>query len=322
LRQGEPQGPHRWPDRLSELHHDTNDAVGNGFPWENSTGIFATFRNQYLFPSALFNDTAAYACTIESVHARSSSFVGGSTNVYGAFPNGDESIIDLGGNLGANLDPTFDLNSNGYSHCRITGNAVSQITINTSAGPNGATRSDCASCVDPAGWCQVGSIEQGLDASFGGGAMWENKLAVYPTGNSGAGVWETSNGAPFGQPDCGGSADPQRAYGSGNFANPNHMTTALGVDAFDFLWVFKGLAPPPPATVEMQIAEIIRLLLTPEGLRCSGLDLTPGNNKIEDDALMFPGGANWDPVQPTVSTGKPQTGDELQDSLRSAGFRP
>ena len=86
------------------------------------------------------------------------------------------------------------------------------------------------------------------------------------------------------------------------------------------MWVFGGLALPGPATVEQQIKEIIRLLLTPQGLRCSGLDLTPGNGFIEDDPIDFPNGKMWDPQQPQVTSGLPKTGDELKDGIRSAGF--
>lgn len=300
------------------LRDDTSTGVGNGFPWENSTGIFATFRNMYLFPSALIGSTSVYASSIETVHARSVSFTGASTNVYGSFPNGDDSYIQLGGSLGASLSATFDLNQNGYVHCQVNGDNTNPITIDTStSGPGGKVRSQCASCVDPAGWCSVGDISAGLDSSFGGGALWDHYLSVYSSGNSGAGVWDTSNGSA----SCGGAADPSRAYGSGAFANPNHMTTALGVDGYDFVWIFKGLAPPPPATVQQQVEEIIRLLLTPEGLRCSGLDLTV-NGKPNDDPVAFPAGATVDPIQPTVGTGGIKGGTENFDGPRDKQWKP
>jgi len=297
----------------------TNTFVGNGFPFENSSFFFSSFRNQYLYPSSIFVATSAYACTVESMSARSVSFVGGSTNVYASFTNGDPSFIELSGSNPGSLLPTFALNSNSQNICTMTGTDATPLVIGNRTGIRGSVVSNCTSCILGDAECPLGNIEAPLDATWGDGPMWDMKISV-GTGNSGAGVWDTSD-TTFGTPPCEGGT-PQRAFGSSTFANPNHLTTALGVDGFDFVWVFQGLAPPPPATVEQQIKEIIRLLLTPEALRCSGLDLTPGNGKIEDDPIAFPNGANWDPVQPTVTTGQPKTGDELVDGLRSAGFRP
>jgi hypothetical protein len=303
-----------------DFYDDTNAAVGNGFPWENSMGFFATFRNQYLYTS---DDVSQIACTMEGISARSSSFTGGSTNVYTSFSNGDPSFVDVGTGLGS-LSTTFSINYGADDLCRLEGTNATPITISTTTGVRGSTISVCASCPgadysEKNGWCQLGDVSAGLPGG-GLGVLVDMNLAV-GSGNSGAGVWDTHSTDFGGGSECGGD----RAYGSGAFANPNWLTTALAVDSFDFVWVFPGLAPPPPATVEQQIAEIIRLLLTPEGLRCSGLDTTSGNGKIEDDPVQFPAGANVDPISPQIGAtdpGSTTTGDETVDGLRSGGFRP
>jgi len=85
-----------------------------------------------------------------------------------------------------------------------------------------------------------------------------------------------------------------------------------------------GLMMTNPSTCgvfEQQIKEIVRLLLTPEGLRCSGLDLNGGNGRIEDTPFSFPNGSKIDPIQPQVTTGGTVTGDELVDGLRQCGWR-
>ena len=51
-----------------EMLDDTQASWGNGFPWENSTFFFSTYRNQYLFPSSTVDDVARIALTIESIH--------------------------------------------------------------------------------------------------------------------------------------------------------------------------------------------------------------------------------------------------------------
>ena len=48
------------------------------------------------------------------------------------------------------------------------------------------------------------------------------------TGHSGDTVWDVSSGP-------GGSLAPQHAFGSGAFLNPDHLTTALGVDDSAFV---------------------------------------------------------------------------------------
>jgi hypothetical protein len=284
-----------------EMQDDTQQNVGNGFPWENSTFFFSTFRNQFLYPSSTVSETAALACTIESIQARSSSFAGASTNVYtGA------GFVDVGDAVSSSLVKTFSLNTGTPG---TYGNISGDYTIGSTTGVNGALLSTCVSCGTDR-WITTIDIENTAPD------ILVDQYGVVGTGNSGGGIWDMTT-TQFGQ-GCNG---PERAYGSGSFANSLHVTTALGVDDANFVWVFQGLAAAPPATVEQQIKEIIRLLLTPEGLRCSGLDLNGGNGKIQDDPITFPNGANWDPIQPQVSSGGSITGDELQDGLRNAGFR-
>jgi hypothetical protein len=296
----------------------TSSNVGNGFPWENDAGSFATYRNQFLYYSENISETSKIACTLESVAARDTSFTGNSTNIWGSFANGGKSSLVGGGAVGP-LNRDFALNSNGFEYCRLEGDDTNPINFGNTTGPRGSSRSTCNSCLSADKWCSFGDITGGLDTQFGAGVLWDFQHSINP-GGSGAGVWDTSNSTGNSCDNSGKS--PERAYGSAAFANPQHMTTALAIDGFDFVWVFEGKAPPPAATVEQQIKEIIRLLLTPEGLRCSGLDLNAGNGKIEDDPISFPNGAQWDPIQPQVATGGKTTGDEAVDDLRSAGFRP
>lgn len=285
----------------TEMQDDTQQSFGNGFPWENSTFFFSSYRNQYLYPSSTVADTSALACTIESIQARSSSFGGSSTNVFtGA------GFVDVGDAIADSLVKTFALNTGTASSYGIISG---DYTIDSTTGANGATLSTCTSCGTDS-WITTIDIENNTPS------ILVDHNAVVGTGNSGAGVWDVTSGQ-FGQ----GCSGPERAYGSGSFANSQHTTTSLGIDDANFVWVFSGLAAAPPATVEQQIKEIIRLLLTPEGLRCSGLDLNGGNGKIQDDPITFPNGANWDPIQPQVTSGGSITGDELQDGLRNAGFR-
>jgi hypothetical protein len=290
----------------------TSPNVGNGFPWENETLFFSTFRNQFLFSSSDVNAVKSVAVTIESIGARSVSFTGANVNVYGSVNNGSPSAIVVSDNIGDTLVPQFAANGGPLEHCRIEGTDAAPIVINTRVGPKGALISACDSCASPDEWCVIGDLRLPATLGSNGNLLVDHELAV-STGNSGAGVWDTN-----GNGNC--ATGSSRAYGSGQFANVNHLTTALGVDEFGFIWVFKGLRPPPPATVEQQIKEIVRLLLTPEGLRCSGLDLTPDNDIIEDDPITFPNGANIDPIQPSISTGGQKTGDEAVDGLRSCGW--
>ena len=41
------------------MNTETSPNVGNGFPWENSTFFFATYRNQYLYTSAHMSEVAS-----------------------------------------------------------------------------------------------------------------------------------------------------------------------------------------------------------------------------------------------------------------------
>lgn len=291
----------------------TSTGVGNGFPWENSTGFFASFRNQYLFPSGAITKVRAVADTIESLHARSVSFSGSGNHIYNSAGKG--SFVRITPGAGGTLVPTFALNSTPTIIQQLQAAPGGSFEIGMIGLPSGGAGflSTCASCPgspDPKSassrdrWANIG------DLSLVTGSILVDSLANVG-GGAGSGVWDTGSGT---------ACEARRAYGSGQFANPNHLTTALGVDTFDFVWVFQGLAPPPSASVEQQIAEIIRLLLTPEGLRCSGLDLVSGNGKMEDTAIAFPNGSTVDPVSPQVSTGGLITGEENEDGRRRAGF--
>lgn len=296
-----------------ERQGSTSTGVGNGFPWENSTGFFATFRNQYLFPSTTITKVKNVADTIESMHSRSVSFSGNGNHIYNDAGKG--SFVRITSGASNTLVPTFALNTGATTYQSLTATPGAPIQIGMVALPSGGAGflSTCLTCVgsaDPKSpasrdrWATLG------DLSLITGSVMIDSLSNVG-GGTGNGIWDTGSGT---------ACEARRAYGSGAFANPNNLTTALGVDTFDTVWVFQGLAPPPPATVEMQIAEIIRLLLTPEGLRCSFLDRTPGDGKVQDDPIAFPAGATVDPTSLQVSTGGVVGGDELQDGRKRAGY--
>lgn len=295
----------------------TSNNVGNIYPWTSSLGFFATFHNQYMWPSATaLTKVLGVSDSIESMHARTVSFSGASNQTYNNAGKG--SYIKIGPSATATLNRTFALNTTTTVLKQLNATAAATIQLTSVAKPGGnGFLSSCLSCVgdaDPKSatsrdrWADLGDLAT-LISTYPTGIMIDSLNNV--SGGSGFGVWDTGFGT---------ACEARRAYGSGAFANPNHLTTALGVDAFDMVWVFQGLAPPPSATVEQQIAEIIRLLLTPEGLRCSGLDVTPGNKKIQDNAIAFPGGSTIDPISPQVTSGGLIGGDENQDGRRPAGF--
>jgi hypothetical protein len=296
-----------------ERQGSTSTGVGNGFPWENSTGFFASFRNQYLYPANAITKVRAVADTIESLHARSVSFSGAGNHIYNSAGKG--SFVRITPGASNTLVPTFALNSTPTIIQSLSAAPGGSFEIGMVGLPSGSAGflSTCVSCAgspDPKSpssrdrWANIG------DLSTVTGSILVDSLANVG-GGTGNGIWDTGSGT---------ACEARRAYGSGSFANPNHLTTALGVDTFDMVWVFQGLAPPPSASVEQQIAEIIRLLLTPEGLRCSFLDLTTGDSKIGDDPIAFPDGASIDPISPQVSNGGTVTGDELEEGRRRAGY--
>jgi len=294
----------------NEMQDATSTYVGNGFPWENSTFFFSTYRNQFLYPSSMVDGVAAASITLESVQTRSTSFTGANTNDFGSFTNGAASFVRVTDAVSSSLVTTFAANPKpGAAICEITGTSAAPIQMSTMTGPNGSLLQTCTSCANGDRWCNLGNITPGV-RTYSHVLLDQNLRVV---GGSGYGVWDTTTSL------C---SSAQRAYGSGSFANPNHLTTALSVDTYNWPWVGWGVGKPPAATVEQQIKEIVRLLLTPEGLRCSGLDLTPGNGIIEDDPFSFPMGKAIDPIQPQVTTGGTITGDELVDGMRSYGWKP
>lgn len=291
-----------------ERQGSTSTGVGNGFPWENSVGFFASFRNQYLFPSTAINKVRGVADTIESMHARSVSFSGSGNNIYNAAGKG--SFVAITSGASNTLVPTFSLNTGATAYKSL----AAPFEIGMVALPSGSAGflSTCVSCLgsaDPKSpasrdrWANLGDL-----SLITGSVLLDHKANV--GGGTGNGIWDTGSGT---------ACEARRAYGSGSFINPNHLTTAFGVDTFDTVWVFQGLAPPPSATVEQQIAEIVRLLLTPEGLRCSFLDLTI-NGKRNDDPIAFPGGSTVDSISPQVTSGGFILGDETIEGKPSAGF--
>jgi hypothetical protein len=308
-----------------EAQDNTQDSWGNGYPWENSTFFFASYRNQYLWPSSTMTDMLKTTVQMDSLHSRGTSFMSSATNIYGSFRRGANSIISVGEALTDTLVIDFDLNpAPGTEFARLEGSSTTPFTIGSFTGPNGTVLSTCAGgispndcppdpdCPDPETtdcWARIGKLPGPTNV------LLDQIVAV--ASGSGSGVWDMTGGP--GEIIC---PEPQRAYGSTSFYNLNWLTTAFGVDDMGFIWVFSGVGPPPPATVEQQIKEIVRLLLTPEGLRCSGLDLVPGNGLIEDTPIMYPNGQFVDPIQPQVTTGQPVTGDELIDDVRKSGWQP
>jgi hypothetical protein len=307
----------------AEMNNDSQNSFGNGFPWENSTFFFATYRNQFLYPSTTLDAMGSVTCDIQSIGARVSSFSTAGTNTYASFANGAPSTIAVTDAIADSLVSTFSLNTGGTSLGLLEGTAGSPIVFEGRTGVNGSTVSTCTSCpgmnqVEQDSWAfNISGAPINIeDRSTGPANVLVDTTLAVGTGNSGAGVWDVTSAA-FGQ----GCAEPVRAFGSGSFANPNHLTTALGVDQAAFVWVFQGTAPPPPMNLAQQVSEIVRLLLTPEGLRCSSLDTEGGNGRVQDEPVQFPAGAEYDTISQQVSSGGTITGDELGDGLRGAGFQ-
>lgn len=278
----------------AERQSSTSNNVGNLYPWVNSAFFFSTYRNQYLYPSSTLSDVTSRALTIESMHSRSVSFTGAQTVNFGV--SNPNQWIKVGKTKVSNLVRTFSANSTGPSNEYLNylgpkrvatapgstwggGNALLSDFVDN--GPV-ASRNDLI----PPGW------DSRVDLPASTNIMVDTNMYASTSGSSGFAVWDLTSGA------C---TAPKRAYGSGSFVNPNHLTTAYGVDTMAFVWVFRGLGTPPPATMQQQIMEITRLLLTPQGLRCSGLDLTI-NGKANDDPLGFPDGKDYDPISPQIGT--------------------
>lgn len=279
-----------------ERTNNTSAGVGNIYPWTSDTFFFARTRVQYLYPSSAVAKAGAIAQTIETISARGVSFIGASVSNY----TGD-SRINISRPPASTLVTTFALNPPGPSQLDLKASALGgTIVLGTSPGYN-----------NPAVILSDFSNRPGADLKTRTGIGVVSTKAPVPNlmvdemifiggGNSGFGVWDLTSGA------CG---EPKRAYGSGTFANMNALTTALAVDNMAFVWVFCGLALPPPATVQQQISEIIRLLLTPESLRCSFGDQS-NDDVLDDIAYAYPDGKDFDPIAPRVTSGGTITGDE------------
>jgi hypothetical protein len=288
-----------------ERSNSTSQNVGNYFPWANDSFAFANYRNQWLYPSKTLSDVAAQAATIESIHSRSVSFTGGGAITYATAAA--DANIEVGRTPAGSLVRTFVANRGASPSEYLLWNGPK--TIGTTVGPKGAILSDFTS--RSANPLTRNDLTVPIDLRTLDLSKTNILVDTLMRGNKGGAflIWDAVSGA------C---SEPKRAYGSGSFVNPNALTTAYGIDLYTFIWVFRGLSLPPPSTVQQQIAEIIRLLITPEGLRCAGLDLTV-DGKVNDDALNFPGGKDWDAISPQVSNGNPMTGEE-EGKARNHGW--
>lgn len=292
----------------------------NLFPYSSNVTTFGNpgYRVQYLYTSDALVKLAKTACTIESMHSRAVSFSASRTTNY---QNASaEQFIRVNASDGT-FTSTFNSNVNGPSHLDYSGiKRVTQIAGTDIGGKNQnpATLSDWLDRgPDPASRNDL-DTEVNLEISDPSmtNLLVDFLMRLSSTQNAGAAaVWDVTTDAMGG----GCPRDVKRAFGSHRLVNPNNLTTALSLDNKGFVWVFRGLALPPPATIQQQIAEIIRLLVTPEGLRCTGLDLDP-NESVEDHPIRFPEGADWDPISPRVTSGSPITGDEARDGAREAGY--
>src|SRR5947207_10796362 len=65
-----------------ERTNSTNTRFGSTFPWSNDSAHFASYRNQYLYPSTTLAALQPDVLTIESIHARASSFSGNVNVLY------------------------------------------------------------------------------------------------------------------------------------------------------------------------------------------------------------------------------------------------
>jgi hypothetical protein len=297
----------------------TNTIVGNYFPWTTNTSYFSTFRNQFLYPATVFPSEAR---TIESISARSVSFLGSQVGVYeDNRPNGWQYLQILAwdqGN-GPSVGPPLSLN---FRQNRLNSFCAVDFMDNwNSAFPpyylcfvptmrittNG--RSDIShACF---AWCPSFYIDWDADPANNYDFMLDSGMDLTPSGHSGNVAW-----------DVGQQQDAWRAYGSSSIYNTQWVTQAYGIDDMVFVWVFCGLSAPPPATLDANIKEIVRLLLTPEAMRCSDLDTNP-NLIVKDEPIMFPHGKDIDPVSPQITTQAPLHMEEEQNPyIRKRNFRP
>lgn len=283
----------------TERQSSTSTGVGNLYPWVNSSFFFASYRNQYLYPSSAVSSVAA--TTIETIQSRSVSFTGGSVNNY------TNSWVKVSAPPSSTLLRTYSFNTPGPTHAWFPSANKSTETAGTvrvghTSGcnnPSPTQLSDFQS--EPGATSDVrNALQTIVNVSATGPNLMMDNLSRLGGGNSGFGVWDVTSGA------C---SAPIRAYGSSTFFNVNTLTTAFGVDTFAFVWVFQGKALPPPATVQQQVSEIIRLLLTPESLRCSTLDLTD-DGVLDDNPFQYPAGKDYDTISPRVTSGGTITGEE------------
>ena len=244
-----------------EMQFETTMELGQEFPWEDSTFFFATFRNRYLYPSTTLLDLQANDVeTIESMHARTTSFSTTSVNVYGSLLNGTPSTVVISEAVADNLMPTFALNTAAPELGRLEGTDANPIVIEIGIGLKGSLLSTCTSCPDGDKWFDP------IELANHNNLLVDMTLSVAP-GTSGNTLWDTSTTA-LGI----GCPEPERAFGSGSFVNFNHLTTAFDIDDNVFVWVFDGIGPAPPCLrLDGQVEQSIQLLVTPGGLEAAGL---------------------------------------------------
>lgn len=291
----------------------SSNNVGNLYPWVVDNFFFANYRNQYLYPSSTLQAVSARAATIESIHSRAVSFTGAATDVYGSAATDNRIRIEQTSTAVLNKNFASNL-SGGTSYMNWVGPKTISTVVGSAvhAGGGSALLSDFVSRgSSPATRNDIGVIDFRVVDPSKTNILLDQLMRLTAAGNSGYAVWDVTSGA------C---SQPKRAYGSSSFFNVNMLTTAYGVDTFAFVWVFRGQALPPPSTMQQQVADIIRLLITPEGLRCAGLDLTP-NGKVNDDPLNFPDGKDWDPSSPQVTNGGLISGEKAKDGKRDVGWQ-
>ncbi|MFC2172734.1 hypothetical protein ACFLU6_08890 [Acidobacteriota bacterium] len=297
----------------------TNQGVANFFPWTINTSSFATFRNQYLYPATAFPSEAR---SVQSMASRAASFMGAQTAVYekqsplrpweylqliaypvsgGGYPSGSFGL-DFQANRTAGAGPQLFVDFLNFGGLYMPSRAmyVPNATITTSG------MSDISHNI-PDFLAIPWSGNPAMNFDF----LLDSGQDIAPSGSSGYLAWDMAQGQ-----GC------WRAYGSSSGYNTQYVTRAYGIDDANFVWVFKGLAAPPAASMDGAIQEIVRLLLTPEALRCSNLDIQP-DGAVQDFPIMFPGGKDIDPLSPQVTSGAPaRLEEEVNSSARRRDFRP
>jgi hypothetical protein len=274
------------------------------------------YRNQYLYPSTAVVKVAQKAVTIETIHARAVGFSPMATIDYQ-----QGSYVRVYRTDGTWNMPQFDQNIPAASplHLDWQGDAAGLLRVGMLTGsqvwPTGGTSllSDFANRgTDPNSNNELSTIFDFLTMLDPAQTnILVDTLLHIPNNADSQPQWDITQDS-----QGTGCDEPRRAFGGTLGINGAPTTDVLAYDEQAFVWVFRGKALPPPATIQQQVAEIIRLLVTPEGLRCTGLDLDAANPELQDAPLLFPAGQDFDPISPQVTSGKTVTGDEAGDGAR------